>query len=48
MLTEQRYPVKEPATIGGRMIHYQKQYQNIRLVIFEGGHEMLYKVGAIF
>ena len=48
MLTEQRYPVKEPATIGGRMIHYQKQYQNIRLVIFEGGHEMLYNVGAIF
>jgi dipeptidyl aminopeptidase/acylaminoacyl peptidase len=48
MLTEQRFPVKKPAYIGGRLIHYQKQYENLRLVIFEGGHEMLFPAGAIF
>jgi len=47
LLTQQRFPVKQPSSIGGRMIYYQKQYRNIRVVIFEGGHEMLYPVGAI-
>lgn len=25
----------------GRRIHYQKQFQSIKLTIFEGGHELL-------
>jgi hypothetical protein len=48
MLNQQRFPVKDSAYMGGRLIYYQKQYENIRLVIFEGVHEMLYKVGTIY
>jgi acetyl esterase/lipase len=48
LLTQQRYPLKDSSYIGGRLIYYQRQYQNIRLVLFEGGHEMLFKVGAIY
>lgn len=47
MINQQRFPVKDSAYIGGRLIWYQKKYDNLRLVIFEGGHEMLFKVGAI-
>ena len=47
LLNQQRFPVKDSAFIGSRLILYQKSYQNIRVVIFEGGHEMLNNVGAI-
>jgi hypothetical protein len=47
LLTQQRFPLKDSSYIGGRLIYYQRQYENIKLVLFEGGHEMLTKVGAI-
>lgn len=47
LLNQQRYPVKDSAYIGDRLILYEKRYENIRLIIFEGGHEMLNSVGAI-
>jgi lysophospholipase L1-like esterase len=42
-LVSSRYFIKEQKdSIGGRKIHYEKTYKDkIRLVIFEGGHEML-------
>jgi len=47
LLSQQRYPVKDSSYISDRLILYQKNYQNIHLIIFEGGHEMLNSVGAI-
>ncbi len=43
MLETRRSPLKTDMldSIGGRAIHYRKTYENIQIVIFEGGHEML-------
>ena len=40
-LLEFRLPLAELGTIGGRKVCLQKDYQNLRLTIFEGNHEML-------
>jgi predicted peptidase len=41
LLTKRAYPVKTPATIGGRQIYLSKKSKNIALTIFEGSHEIL-------
>ena len=42
MLSSQSYPGGSLGEIGGRAIHYQRQYKDlVRLVVFEGKHEML-------
>lgn len=38
------YPQKTNQLIGGREIIFQKQFQNISVIIFEGKHEMLLNV----
>jgi pimeloyl-ACP methyl ester carboxylesterase len=40
LLTKQRGRIEEKY-LGGREVHLQKQWKNISLIIFEGGHEML-------
>jgi len=47
LLNQQRFLVTDSAYIGSRLILYQKEYQNIHVIIFEGGHEMLNNIGAI-
>ena len=45
-LLERRRPLPGvSAAIGGRGVCLQKQYQNIQLTVFEGGHEMLEEWG---
>lgn len=42
MLTKQMYTLKNyKGYIADRRIHYKRSYKNVKLVIFEGGHEML-------
>lgn len=41
-LLEHRKPLQDYCEIGGRKIFLLKQYQNIKLVLFEGNHELLY------
>lgn len=45
MLLQYHKPVGNFSAIGDRKVYLMKQYKNIRLVIFEGGHEMLPVVG---
>jgi hypothetical protein len=43
LLTKRTYLATNPnlnEKINGRLIHYQKQKENLKLVVFEGGHEM--------
>jgi predicted peptidase len=42
LVSSRNFVNKRNNTIGNRLIHYEKSYKDkIRLVIFEGGHEML-------
>lgn len=41
MLENRYFPQNGKNLIGGRKIHYQKNFGNLSLIIFEGGHEML-------
>jgi len=42
-LLEKRKPFKDFGKIGNRNIILQKEIQNIKIIIFEGGHEILYE-----
>jgi len=45
MITSRNFKNKPGASIGNRLIHYEKSYNDrIRIVIFEGGHEQLIDV----
>lgn len=46
LLVKRCYPesISSNEMIGDRKVHYKKNYRNIQLLIFEGGHEMLHDV----
>ena len=45
LLTYRGYPHESEGMLSDRMIHYQKQFEDkIRIILFEGGHEMLVDV----
>lgn len=41
LLSKRGYPEKDFGFIGGRKCHYAREFQNLSLHIFEGGHEQL-------
>ena len=41
LLSARPYPGTERKQFGGREVHYHKNFRNIEILIFEGGHEIL-------
>ena len=45
MLASRHYDADSKDTLGGRTVHYHKQYKNlVEITVFEGGHECLTEI----